>query len=366
MGHGHSTFELPPESDGEAVEYALSRHRSNKANERDRLEQDARPVDLRSDTVTKPTVQMRVAMAFAEVDDDVLGDDPTVLLLEEKTAQLFEKEASVFVPSGTMANLIAIMVHCDVRGSELIVGDKSHIHIYEQGGCSQIAGVHPRVLRNLPDGTLDLDEVQAAIRLDDMHFPVTRLLCLENTHNKCGGRVLTQDYIDRAGSLAAKNGIRLHMDGARLMNAAVALNTAPARITQHVDSVSLCLSKALGAPVGSMLIGTSEFIAKARRMRKVLGGGMRQVGIIAAAGLCALDAGPRCLQMDHKHARQIAHTISLFSSFSVDEDTVESNIIMVDTGAREAIKVQHELEEHGVKILAIGPHTLRIVLHYQV
>uniref|UniRef100_A0A061RUN0 Threonine aldolase n=1 Tax=Tetraselmis sp. GSL018 TaxID=582737 RepID=A0A061RUN0_9CHLO len=204
-------------------------------------------IDLRSDTVTQPTLEMRAAMALAEVGDDVFGDDPTVISLEREAAALFQKDAAIFVPSGTMANLIAIMVHCDSRGSEMILGDKSHIHIYEQGGCSQIAAVHPRALPNLPDGTIDLSAVEDAVREPNDHFPTTRLLCLENTHNKCGGRVLTRDYMRRAAETARAHGLVLHLDGARVVNAAVALGETPAAMVEHADSASVCLSKGLGA-----------------------------------------------------------------------------------------------------------------------
>eukprot|EP00232_Nephroselmis_pyriformis_P028073 CAMPEP_0182856498 /NCGR_PEP_ID=MMETSP0034_2-20130328/2472_1 /TAXON_ID=156128 /ORGANISM="Nephroselmis pyriformis, Strain CCMP717" /LENGTH=350 /DNA_ID=CAMNT_0024987581 /DNA_START=9 /DNA_END=1061 /DNA_ORIENTATION=+ len=292
-----------------------------------------RKIDMRSDTVTKPTEGMRAAMALAEVGDDVFGDDPTVIELEAEAAKAFGKEAALFVPTGTMANLIACMVHCRERGSEVILGNQTHIHIYEGGGVACLAGIHPRALPNLPDGTLDLDLVEKSVRPVDDHFPTSRLLCLENTHNATGGRVLPVAYVDAAGAVARRHGMKLHIDGARIYNAAAALGVDVARLTQAADSVSFCLSKALGAPLGSLIVGTKEFVSEGRRARKALGGGMRQVGVVAAAGLVALREGPGKLAADHANAKLLARALNSLQHLQVDPDTVESNLVYVDTGA---------------------------------
>ncbi len=240
------------------------------------------PIDLRSDTVTRPTPAMRQAMADAVVGDDVYGEDPTIRRLEEMVAARLGKEAAVFVPSGTMGNLVSVLSHCG-RGDELILGDQSHIFHYEQGGSAAVGGVHPRPLPNHADGTIDLNQIEDAIRSDNEHYPVTRLIALENTHNRCGGAVLTPEYVDSVGALAQAHGLKLHVDGARLWNAAVALHETPARLVAAADSVSVCFSKGLAAPVGSAVAGSHAFIRQARRMRKQVGGGMRQAGVLAAA-----------------------------------------------------------------------------------
>ncbi len=220
---------------------------------------DKRVIDLRSDTVTKPTAAMRAAMQAAEVGDDVYGEDPTVNHLEALVAEMLGMEAAVFVASGTMGNLISVLSHCG-RGDEMILGDYAHIFRAEQGGGAALGGVHPHTVRNQPDGTLDLNDVAAAIRAHDPHNPITRLICLENTQNFCGGRALPVEYMDAVGQFAHERGLKLHVDGARLWNAAVALNVSPARLLKHADSVSVCLSKGLGAPVGSVVAGSNEFI----------------------------------------------------------------------------------------------------------
>jgi threonine aldolase len=245
-------------------------------------------IDLRSDTVTHPTPAMREAMARAEVGDDVFGDDPTVNRLQEMAAERMGKEAGLFVPSGTMGNLAAVLSHCG-RGDEVILGSKSHTFLYEAGGVSALGGVHSHQASNQPDGTLDLGEVRGAIRSEDDHFPVTRLICLENTHNRCGGVALTVEYTRAAGELAHEHGLALHLDGARIFNAAVALGVEAGDLAAPADSITFCLSKALSAPVGSVLCGSKDFIARARRARKQLGGGMRQAGVLAAAGIVALE-----------------------------------------------------------------------------
>ncbi|KAL8241515.1 hypothetical protein R6Q59_014869 [Mikania micrantha] len=266
-----------------------------------------RTIDLRSDTVTKPTETMRLAMAKAEV-DDVLIYDPTARQLENEVARITGKEAGLFVPSGTMGNLISVLVHCEIRGSEVILGNNSHIHIYENGGISTIGGVHPRPVKNNQDGTIDIDLIESAIRNPEFEicYPKTRLICLENSHANSGGRCLSVEYIDRVGDLAKKHGLKLHIDGARIFNASAALKVPVDRLVQAADSVSVCLSKGLGAPVGSVIVGTKSFIARARILRKTLGGGMRQVGILCAAALVALQENVQKLAIDHKNARTLA------------------------------------------------------------
>jgi len=284
-------------------------------------------IDMRSDTVTKPTKSMQAAMAGAQLGDDVFGDDPTINELQDMTAKLLGKEAGLFVPSGTMANLIAVLVHCDTRDSEVILGDKCHIHLYEQGGIASLGGVHSRTVTTLPDGTFDLKEVESKIRGDDVHYPVTKLICLENTHNACGGRVLTAEYTDQVGQLAAKYGLKVHIDGARLMNAAVKLGVEPAVLVKSAQSVSLCLSKGLGSPVGSVLVGDQLFVDKARRLRKRLGGGMRQAGVLAACGIISLKEMVGRLSEDHDNAAFLAQEISRIPGIKVDLASVESNLL---------------------------------------
>ncbi|CAL0321033.1 unnamed protein product [Lupinus luteus] len=290
-------------------------------------------LDLRSDTVTKPTEAMRAAMASAEVDDDVLGNDPTAFQLEAEMAKIMGKEAALFVPSGTMGNLISVLTHCDIRGSEVILGDKCHIHIYENGGIATIGGVHPRPVKNNDDGTMDIDLIEAAIRdpRREIVYPTTRLICLENTHANSGGRCLSAEYTDRVGEVAKKHGLKLHIDGARIFNASVkiiifqALGVPMDRLVRAADSVSVCISKGLGAPVGSVIVGSKSFITKARRLRKTLGGGMRQVGILCAAGLVALQDNVGNLESDHKKARTLADGLNQIKGLRVD-GPVETNI----------------------------------------
>src|SRR5215211_8136165 len=263
-------------------------------------------VDLRSDTVTKPTPEMREAMAEAEVGDDVYRDDPTVNKLEGLAAEMLGKEAALFVPSGTMGNLIALLVHCQ-RGDEVIVGNQSHIYLNEAGGMSALGGIQPCPIQNQMDGTLALDDIRASIRTEDVHHPITRLICLENTQNICGGVPLTPDYTRQVGELARRNNLSLHIDGARIFNAAAAQNVAIRELVEPADSVMFCLSKGLAAPMGSMLVGSHQFIKRARHIRKMLGGGMRQVGIVAAAGIISLERMTRRLSDDHNRARKLAN-----------------------------------------------------------
>lgn len=296
----------------------------------------ARLVDLRSDTVTRPGPEMRRAMSQAEVGDDVMGEDPAVNELQRIAAEMFGMEAALFVPSGTMSNLIAVMVHCRERGDEVIVGDLSHLHIYEQGGSAQLAGVHSTTVTTLPDGTFDLEQLESKIRhgFPDPHYPRSRLICVENTHNIQGGRVLPLSFLQEVRSLADKYDLKVHMDGARVMNAAVALGVSPKTILQHTHTVSVCLSKGLGSPVGTILAGPSEFISRAVRCRKALGGGMRQAGILAAAGKLSLLKMVNRLDEDHRNARTFAQALLDCSPslFSVDMSAVETNILRFRLG----------------------------------
>ncbi len=286
-------------------------------------------VDLRSDTVTRPTAAMRRAMAEAEVGDDVFGEDPTVNRLEEQAAVRLGKEAAVFVPSGTMGNLAAVLSHCR-RGDEMILGELSHTYLLEAGGAAALGGVHPRPLANLPDGSLDLEQVASAVRLDDDHFPVSRLICIENTHNRCGGVALGVDYLDLLGALAGRHGLLLHMDGARIFNAAAATGSSAADLARAADSVTFCLSKGLCAPVGSVLCGREAFIRQARRARKQLGGGMRQAGVLAAAGLVALETMTDRLTEDHARARVLAEGLREIEGLHLETDPPATNMVFFE------------------------------------
>jgi threonine aldolase len=268
-----------------------------------------RTIDLRSDTVTQPTPAMREAMYRAEVGDDVFGEDPTVNRLEQMAAERLGKEAALFVVSGTMGNLVALLTHCG-RGDEAILGDCSHTFLFEQGGMAALGGIMPHLVSNQPDGTLRLEDIEGAIREDDAHFPRTRLVCLENTHNMCNGTPLTAEYTAQVARLARVHGLRVHMDGARIFNAAAALGVDAQELVRDVDSVMFCLSKGLCAPVGSLLCGSADFIAEARRARKVVGGGMRQAGVLAAAGIVALEEIVPRLEEDHVRARRLAEGLA--------------------------------------------------------
>jgi len=328
---------------------------------------NALKVDLRSDTVTRPGPAMRQAMAEAVVGDDVMGDDPTVKALEARVASIFKKEASIFFPTGTMSNLTAALCWCPGRGSEMIVGDNSHMFLFEQAGAAQFGGISPRTVVNNPDGTMDLDAVRAAIRDDDVHEPVTKLICVEDTHNACGGRVLPLSFLQDLKSLAAEHGLPVHMDGARIWNACTAMNRPPHDLGASVDSLSVCLSKGLGAPAGSLLVGSCELIAKARRIRKALGGGMRQVGVLAAAGLKALDDFESgILVNDHRRAKQLAAGIKGLAAFKVDEAAVETNIVFVSLLQQDSSKVSAMLRERDVLVSAWAPKLIRLAVHRDV
>jgi len=324
-------------------------------------------IDLRSDTLTKPTEAMRRAMAEAEVGDDVWGEDPTVIRLEAMGAELMGKEAGLFVASGTMGNLVCLLTHCG-RGDEMIVGDQAHTYIYEQGGSAALGGIHPRPLRNQPDGTLALDEIEAAIRTDNVHFPRTRLICLENTHNRCGGAVLTREYMRSVGVLARRHGIALHLDGARIFNAAVALGVEAKTLAEECDSVTFCLSKGLGAPVGSVVCGNRDFIAEARRARKVVGGGWRQAGVIAAAGIVALEQMVDRLAEDHANARRLADGLAVLPGIVLDPARVQTDIVIFELHCSDMTPedLAARMAERGVRVGAIGGKRLRAVTNYHV
>ncbi|XP_075513480.1 low-specificity L-threonine aldolase 1-like [Primulina tabacum] len=330
-----------------------------------------RKVDMRSDTVTKPTETMRAAMENAEVDDDILGCDPTAARLEAEMARIMGKEAALFVPSGTMANLISVLTHCQIRGSEIILGDYSHIFIYENGGISTLGGVHPRTVKNNEDGTMDIDLIENAIRDPkfDICYPTTRLICLENSHAHSGGRCLSVEYTDKVGELAKKHGLKLHIDGARIFNASVALGVPVHRLVQAADSVTACLSKGLGAPAGTLIAGSKGFISKARILRKTLGGGIRQVGILCAAGLVALQENVAKLENDHKIAKILAKGIGEIKGLKVDVATVETNIVYVEVSKDLSItetELLEILEAHGIYAMQEGPRMIRLVVHHQI
>ena len=324
-------------------------------------------IDLRSDTITHPTPAMRAAMALAEVGDDVFGDDPTVNRLQEMAAERFGKEAALFVASGTMGNLVALLTHC-ARGEEIIMGHLAHTFLNEQGGTAALGGIHTRTVPNQPDGTLDLAQVAAAIRGDDDHYPITRVICLENTQNRCGGTVLDAAYTQAAGDLAHQHGLRLHIDGARIFNAAVALGIDVRELTAPADSVSFCLSKGLAAPVGSVVVGSHAFIARARRNRKVVGGGMRQAGVLAAAGIVALEEMVDRLAEDHANARLLAEGLAQLPGLAVDLNRVQTNIVYFDLLRPDMTPVQlaSVLAARSVRLLPAGGPSLRAVTHYQV
>lgn len=322
-------------------------------------------IDLRSDTVTLPTETMRRAMATAELGDDVFGEDPTVVNLEALAAEMTGKESALLVPSGTMANLICLLTHCG-RGEEVILGDQAHIFCYEQGGSAAVGGIHPRTVPNQPDGTLDLNAVRDSIRTDDQHFPYTRLIALENTHNRCNGSPLSPIYLQSVANLAREYGLGVHMDGARIFNAAAALNVSVADLAQPVDSLSFCLSKGLSAPVGSLVCGSRAFIRKARRNRKVLGGGMRQAGVIAAAGIIALEEMTDRLVEDHHNARRLAEGLSAMRGARIDPEQVKTNIVYVNlvSEGSDAAETVARLAEEGVRVGATGARQFRAVTHF--
>ena len=321
-------------------------------------------IDLRSDTITLPTEGMMLAISVAKLGDDVLDEDPAVHELEKISAELTGKESALLVPSGTMANLTAILAHCD-RGDEVILGDQAHTFLYEAGGISSLGGIHSHQLKNQDDGTLTLDDITKSIRTENIHFPITRLICLENTHNRCYGFPLNLDYLKAVKSIVDENALKLHVDGARLFNAAVALGISVKELCDPVDSTTFCLSKGLSAPIGSLVCGDTDFIYKAKRLRKVLGGGMRQAGILAAAGIEALETMVDRLALDHQHAKILADGLSSVNGLHCNPELVPTNIVYFIL-ERENITGQEFvsiMEKNGIQFFELSPKRFRLVTH---
>jgi threonine aldolase len=321
-----------------------------------------RIIDLRSDTVTLPSDEMRRAIAEAPVGDDVYGEDPTVRRLEEMAAERTGKEAALLVASGTMSNLVAIMAHCE-RGDEAIVGSEAHVLHYEVAGAAGVAGVQLRPVPNDARGRIAPADVEAAVRGENVHLPRTALLCLENTHNRCSGAAISVDDTQELADVAHRHGARVHIDGARIFNAALALGMTVAALSEPADSVGFCLSKGLGAPVGSLLCGSAEFIARARKMRKMVGGGMRQAGIIAAAGVYALDHMVDRLAEDHENARLLARGLAELPMVDLDPTSIDSNIVIFDVRG-DWLGFARALKNAGVLTSMPAPGRIRAVTHF--
>ncbi|MBI2724225.1 MAG: low-specificity L-threonine aldolase [Chloroflexi bacterium] len=322
-----------------------------------------RPViDLRSDTVTAPSDAMRRAIADAAVGDDVFGEDPSVHALEALSAELTGKEGALFVPSGTMSNLVAVLAQTQ-RGDEVIVGSESHVLHYEVAGAASVAGVQLRPVPNDPRGRIDPAAIEAALRGENVHTPRTALICLENTQNRCSGAAIPLADIEATADIAHRAGARLHIDGARIFNAALALGVTVADLSAPADSIGFCLSKGLGAPVGSVLCGDAAFIARARKMRKMVGGGMRQAGVIAAAGVYALRHMVTRLADDHANARRLAQGVAALQMFELDPATIDSNIV-ISAVPGDHLDVMRALKHAGVLTTSPAPHRVRMVTHY--
>jgi threonine aldolase len=324
------------------------------------------PIDLRSDTVTKPTAAMRQAMAEAEVGDAVIDIDPTVERLEQKTAEILGQESAVFVPSGSMANQIAVRLHCD-RGSEFICEADCHIYHYEQGAYAQLSGLVANLVAG-QGGAIRVEQLADLIHPENEHCLRTRLLCLENTHNRWGGRIQPQDEVLRVCQWAGENGLKRHLDGARLWNAAAATGKTERELAAPFDSVSVCFSKGLGAPVGSALAGTADFVYEARRVRKLFGGGMRQAGIIAAGAIHAVDHHRQRLQIDHQHARQLGQAVEQCEALRIRGGCIDTNMVIFEIDPRHstAAQFQAELEARGVRCFDVDPQAIRLVTHLDV
>jgi threonine aldolase len=323
-------------------------------------------VDLRSDTVTQPTAEMREAMARAVVGDDVYGEDPTVNRLQEMAASMFGKEAALFVASGTMGNLAGILAHCQ-RGDEVILGNKAHTFLYEAGGISALGGVHSCQIQNQADGSLALEDIKNAIRSDDPHQPITRLISLENTHNRCGGTYQSLAYTREVSDFAHERGLAIHLDGARVFNAAATCGVSVKELVESVDTVTFCLSKGLCAPVGSILCGSKEFIKQAHRIRKQLGGGLRQSGILAAAGIVALEKMVDRLKEDHMRAKRLADGLGNIPGIILDAGTATTNMVFLSISGQLAFSTQQitaRLEKLGVRVGIVGERRFRLVTHY--
>ncbi|MBA7666283.1 L-allo-threonine aldolase [subsurface metagenome] len=323
-------------------------------------------IDMRSDTVTLPTEEMRRAMYEADVADDVYREDPTVNRLEELAAQAMGKEAALFTPSGTMSNLIAVLTHTH-PSDEILLGSEAHMLWYEEGGASALGGVVIRTVPNDQDGQMDPSAVAEAIRLKNIHHPPTTLLCLENTHNRCGGAVLTPEYTSTIARLAHEYKLQVHLDGARIFNAAVALDVRASELAMPTDSVCFCLSKGLSAPVGSLLCGPQEFIEKARKRRKMVGGGMRQAGVIAAAGIVALQKMVSRLAEDHANARRLAYGLARIPGITIQPERVQTNIVNFEfPPIISGPKFVQQAEARGVKFRSRGGRRIRAVTHRMV
>ncbi|WP_029215615.1 GntG family PLP-dependent aldolase [Kallotenue papyrolyticum] len=324
------------------------------------------PIDLRSDTVTLPSPEMRRAMAEAELGDDVYGEDPTVNRLQELAAELLGKEAALLVASGTMGNLVALLAHAP-RGAKVILGDESHIFNYEQGGAAVVGGLVYHTLPTGRFGELPLERLaSAAQRVDDAHYAQPGVICLENTHNRCGGTIIPLDYVAQVRAIADREGLPLHLDGARLPNAAVALGCSLRELAAPFDSVQLDLSKGLAAPVGGVVAGSRAFIARAHRARKLLGGGMRQAGVIAAAGIVALERMVDRLAEDHAHARRLAEELAAFPDVRIDLETVQTNLVVfrLDPARWTPQRFIAAMREQGVLLGGFGDDRLRFATHY--
>lgn len=321
-------------------------------------------IDLRSDTVTRPTPAMREAMMNAVVGDDQNGEDPTVNELERRSAELLGKEAAVFMPSGIMGNLSSVLAHAD-RGTEVILGDESHLLWYEAAGISSVGGISPRAIGTEPDGSLPLGKVEDAIRTPGPGYPETSLIAIENTHNRRGGTVLTQAYLAELSALAKGNGLPVHMDGARIFNAAAFLGIPVHEIAAHADTVQFCFSKGLASPVGSMVVGTTEMIEKVRYQRKMLGGAMRQSGILAAAALVSLDQMIDRLPEDHRRARLIGETIAEYPAYEINLDSVQTNLVIFKPHSDQDSFIAG-LKARGVLASNMGANGVRLVTHYEI
>ncbi|MCJ7605598.1 MAG: low-specificity L-threonine aldolase [Dehalococcoidales bacterium] len=323
-------------------------------------------IELRSDTKTLPTEEMRLAMYDAEVGDDVSREDPTVNRREELAAGMMGKESALFTPSGIMSNLIAVLTHTH-PGEEIILGSEAHMFWYEVGGASALGGVVMRTVANEPDGRIELHKVEEAIRSEDIHFPPTTLLCLENTHNRCGGAVLTPEYTSAVAGIAHRKGLKVHLDGARIFSAAVALGVPAGELAEPADSVCFCLSKNLSAPVGSLLCGSREFVERARKRRRMVGGGMRQAGIIAAAGIVALEKMVDRLADDHANARKLAYGLDSIPGITIQPERFQTNIVVFEPPADIPVsEFIREMAERGVRVGGIGGRQVRAVTHRMV
>jgi len=322
-------------------------------------------IDLRSDTVTLPTEAMRKAMAAAPLGDDVFGEDPTINRLEKMSAEKIGKQSALFVPSGTMANLVSVLTWCG-RGDAVVLGDQCHTFFYESASISALGSVFPQPVKNEPDGTMNLEDIRSTIRIGNIHAPRTRLICLENTHNRCYGSPLTVEYTKSVSEIAKEHNLPLHLDGARIFNAAVALGVDAAKLAENVDSVSFCFSKGLSAPVGSIICGPADFIKEARRIRKMAGGGMRQAGVLAAAGIVAMEEMIDRLADDHINARRLAEGISQIKGLSTDLSMVQTNIIYfsLDNQKISSERFVSDAAKEGILFLALGKNRFRMVTHY--